>query len=96
MHLPRTPRHAIAGLASLIILCASGCNLSRPNWLNPGPSQYQRQQAQHFDPYPEFANGPDVTGGRPRDFQRPIDTPKRIQTEPDGTTTRWMRFPGTF
>lgn len=53
--------------------------IQRPNWNNPGTLQQQRQQANVFDPFANNEVGPEIVGGRPRDFQRPINEAVRAQ-----------------
>ncbi|MCA9155006.1 MAG: hypothetical protein R3C99_03735 [Pirellulaceae bacterium] len=51
-------------------LSITGCGIgpfSRP----PGTAQQQRYSATLHDPYPDNDLGPEVVGGRPRDFQQP-------------------------
>ena len=57
---------------ALLIVAAvslSGCRgLYVPSLQGPGTAEYQRKWAQRYDPYPESQVGPDVLGGRPREF----------------------------
>lgn len=56
---------------SLIVAAVSlaGCRgIHCPRIQGPGTAEYQRAIAQRYDPYPESQVGPDVLGGRPRDF----------------------------
>ena len=76
----------------VLIVALSGCaDVSRPDWLNPGPPALQQARANRFDPYPENDLGPAVTGARPRDFQIPQAEPKRARWNPLG----WIRTLGT-
>ena len=50
-----------------------------PNWNNPGTLQQQRQQANVFDPFANNEVGPEIVGGRPRDFQKPMSVAVRAQ-----------------
>ncbi|QDU56251.1 hypothetical protein [Aeoliella mucimassa] len=62
------------GVLALLLGTAVGCNPSvrTPRLYNPGPAGYQRYQADHYyDPYPLPDAGPEIVGGRPRDFQAP-------------------------
>ena len=60
----RTNNHRVIGtLAALAILVALG----------------QQLRAERFDPYPEVDTGPEVVGGRPRDYQVPMSEPARAQ-----------------
>jgi hypothetical protein len=72
-----------------LLFAFSGCQgTAKPKFLSwPGPTWFQRQRAQRFDPYPEaeldqIAPGNGVDGTRPRDFQRPSNETKRIQSSP--------------
>ena len=66
-------------IAALLILVASagGCRTMWPDWFQPGPIDYQRQRAAVHDPYPDNDLGPQVVGGRPREFQKPAAEPVR-------------------
>ncbi len=57
-------------LASAIGLPA--CGVTRPNLFSPGNLDTQRARAVMFDPYSDVDIGPEVVGGRPRQFQRPL------------------------
>jgi hypothetical protein len=48
-----------------------------PNFLNPGPAAYQRAEAIQHDPYPLDDVGPEVVGGRPREYQIPVNEVER-------------------
>ena len=60
-------------LMSLVLfaLAAGGCHDMFPDVYRPGPEGYQRLRAQRMDPFPEPDIGPEVVGGRPRDFDKP-------------------------
>lgn len=77
------------GLALLIgfTLIISGCGYRRPLLQPPGPIQYQRQSASVHDPYSDNDLGPEVVGGRPRDFQKPFAEPVRNRSLSDS----WWR-----
>jgi hypothetical protein len=77
-------------LASLAFLAAAGCqSVAPPNIYDPGPLDYQRSSAQRFDPYTDQEIGPDVVGGRPRDFDKPIAEPSRARWNPFTWANRW-------
>ena len=59
------------GLAAAVLGCA------RAPLAPPGSMQYQRYEATLHDPYPVDDLGPEVVGGRPRDFQKPLAEPVR-------------------
>ena len=63
----------------LLPILLSGCGLARPNWFNPGPTQYQQHRATFHDPYADNEIAPEVIGGRPRGFQKPLPEPVRNQ-----------------
>ncbi len=81
-----------SALASLLILatCVSmGCKgtryaESKKTWRHPGTIQQQRIRATVHDPYPDQDAGPDVIGGRPRDYQQPLAEPVRNRMFMDG------------
>ncbi len=54
-------------------IALAGCSstVTRPNWLNPGPLNYQRSEAVQYDPYPDNTMGPTMAGVRPRDYEDP-------------------------
>lgn len=62
------------------VVCVSvgvGCGSERPNIRHPGDIQTQRFKAITHDPYYDQDAGPEVVGGRPRDFQKPLAEPVR-------------------
>jgi hypothetical protein len=64
----------------LLAVCyafVSGCGYSRPLLGPPGPIYQQQQNASIHDPYALNDLGPEVVGGRPRDFQKPLAEPVR-------------------
>lgn len=61
-------------LAAAIVIFA-GCQ--SPHWDRPGTIQQQRLRATIHDPYPDPDLGPEVDGGRPREFIRPLPEPVR-------------------
>ncbi len=68
---------------------SAGCQgLARPNWLHPGPAQYQQQRAHQFDPYPENEPGPAMVGTRPMEFRSP--PPEVQKARPDQLRQRWF------
>lgn len=61
---------------------ASGCaGIDGPDWCHPGWIDQQRNRAQRFDPYPLPDLGPEVVGGRPREFQVPAPETQRVQNQ---------------
>jgi hypothetical protein len=77
------PRPPILWQATLFCVLLSvalpGCAVERPDWFHPGPTLFQQQQAVLHDPYADRNLGPEVVGGRPRDFQYPQPEPVRNQ-----------------
>jgi hypothetical protein len=67
-------------LALALALGPAGCCVSQPSLLHPGPEPVQQARAQRFDPYPSNELGPNVEGGRPRDYQNP--PPEILHVQP--------------
>jgi hypothetical protein len=59
----------------MLVVLASGCSpyVRWPNLYHPGPAGFQRAVADKYDPYPARDVGPEIEGGRPRDYQRPLN-----------------------
>ena len=68
---------AVLSLATLLPLC-SGC-LAMPNIFHPGTEPHQQARAQVFEPYPEREPGPEIVGGRPREYRDPRAEVLRVQ-----------------
>ena len=66
-------------LAWLISLCGCNSSIRWPDLWHPGPAGYQRHNALYHDPYPVDDMGPEIVGGRPRSYQRPIPEAERAQ-----------------
>ena len=82
----------LAGLA--IILSLSGCASSRPGWGMPwgqGTTDRQKARAVIHDPYTLNDIGPEVVGGRPREFMNPQSEAKRVNATPK-VSSNWA-FP---
>jgi hypothetical protein len=56
-----------------------GCRGDRGLLQPPGTIEKQRFDATVFDPYADNDIAPEVEGGRPKDFQRPLSEPSRSQ-----------------
>jgi hypothetical protein len=52
-----------------------------PQWFAPGDIQSQRYNATLHDPYPSVDAGPEVVGGRPRDYNQPLAEPRSSQLQ---------------
>jgi hypothetical protein len=77
---------ALLAAAALSILPA-GCAGGFPRLFGPrGPVQTQRLDASYYDPYPDDKLGPEVVGGRPRDYQKTL--PQAEQNQPYGPKPR--------
>lgn len=82
-------RAALAGcfVATLLV----GCNgtVRKPSFLNPGNTSTQRYNAIVHDPYPLDDVGPEIVGGRPREYQDPVPEVRRSQSfAPPSLTVR--------
>jgi hypothetical protein len=70
-------------VASCFVTMTLGCSLPRPLFAPPGPVRYQQNNASYHDPYPDPDAGPEIDGGRPRDFQIPSAEPVRSRVYTD-------------
>jgi hypothetical protein len=50
-----------------------------PDFMHPGWANQQRRDAIQHDPYPLNDIGPEVVGGRPREYQQPVNEVERAQ-----------------
>jgi hypothetical protein len=69
--------------------CAEEAASLRQSFAHPGPAAYQRQQAIRHDPYVLNDVGPEVVGGRPREYMIPVNEVDRARlaaTPPAGLT----------
>ena len=77
---------------TLTALACGGCAnpyMAWPNWGNPGTAKVQRLRAERFDPYPETNSHSEMTGVRPRDYDKPSgDAYKPWSPWPAGGTQR--------
>jgi hypothetical protein len=78
---------------SLIAMSLTGCapELAKlqQSIAHPGTAAYQREQAIHHDPYVLNDVGPEVVGGRPREYMIPVnevDRARMAATPPPGLT----------
>lgn len=77
--------HTWIGLAALSLFVTAGCPGMRPRPLQPpGPVPYQQFNATVHDPYVDQDAGPEVVGGRPREYMEPRAEPVRSRTWRDG------------
>ncbi len=70
-------------LTLLLLASLSGCSptIYKPTLLHPGPAPFQRNNALQFDPYPPNDMGPEIVGGRPKDFQKPPNEVTRARQQ---------------
>ena len=66
-------------ILSVVLLLQTGCQVTFPNWLQPGHLYHQQLRATHFDPYADVDAGPEVAGGRPRSYERPRAQAEKAQ-----------------
>jgi hypothetical protein len=62
-------------LVALAAVSAAGCESPYMRWpdlYHPGTASYQRAVAERYDPYPSPDAGPEIVGGRPLGYQRPL------------------------
>ena len=64
-------------LFSLPLLGITGCQTMPAGFLRqpPGPIYQQQANAVLHDPYPNINAAPEIVGGRPRGFQKPLPEP---------------------
>lgn len=82
-------RHICCVLLMLAILSVVGCYSPYMRWpelYHPGTANQQRAVAEIYDPYPSPDAGPEVVGGRPPGFERPLTETEwgRRYARPDG------------
>jgi hypothetical protein len=67
---------SLAGLS-----CCVGCSpwVRKPRLHSPGPAPIQQYEATQFDPYPPNDLAPEIVGGRPKDYAKPIDEVRRAR-----------------
>ncbi|MCI0360160.1 MAG: hypothetical protein L0211_16905 [Planctomycetaceae bacterium] len=67
---------------------SAGCAGSRWNFFRPGTVEQQQLRATVHDPYPDVDAGPEVVGGRPRDYAQPLPEPVRNRIYADSWWAR--------
>jgi hypothetical protein len=80
-----------AFLAASVVGCAPEAQRLRQSISHPGPVAYQRDQAIKHDPYPLDDVGPEIVGGRPREYQRPLN--EVVRAEMDATVPPGVQPP---
>ena len=63
----------------LLVATTFGC-AARSDWSNPGTTIRQQFRAMRHDPYADVDIGPQVIGGRPREYQLPV--PQAVRNQP--------------
>jgi hypothetical protein len=72
----------------LLSVGIAGCRCAGPNLWHPGSMQQQQYSATLHDPYADNDAGPEVVGGRPRDFEKPLAEPVRSRWLSDSWWSR--------
>ena len=62
---------------ALLLTAVAGCRGYNPFQRPPATMQQQRLSATIHDPYADADAGPEIVGGRPREFQKPLAEPVR-------------------
>lgn len=75
-------------LVACLLLGISGCRGYRSPFEPPGTLQQQRLNASVHDPYADNDAGPEIVGGRPRDYQKPWSEADRSRSS---LTSGWGR-----
>jgi len=80
----------IAGslLLAISLLASAGCTATFPTVRGPGTVEQQRLRTSVLDLYPEPNMGPEVTGARPPNYQRPRTEVRQAQEFRE----LWARF----
>ena len=73
----------------VLILGAVGCGWNRPLRSSAGTLDQQRQRASVYDPYSDNDAGPEIVGGRPREFSKPRSEPTRSRAHPASAGNGW-------
>lgn len=84
----RFQRLVLAGVSAVAVAGCAGDQPLRQKLFRPGPTYYQRQRAERFDPYNEIPIGPRDDTSRPPDYQQPNPEPSRGRWNEWG----WPRF----
>jgi hypothetical protein len=78
----------LLSLAACLLLGIGGCRGYRSPFEVPGTLQQQRLNASVHDPYADDDAGPEVVGGRPRDYQKPWSEADRSRSSLTGAWGR--------
>jgi hypothetical protein len=75
-------------IIALLMAGVAGCTAEAqryirfPNFTHPGPAPLQRAEAIQHDPYPLPDIAPEIEGGRPREYQQPVNEVDRAHLVP--------------
>ena len=76
----------VSALLVVVLVPVLGCTLPNRQYQPPRTTGQQQLEATQWDPYADVDAGPEIVGGRPREFQRPASEPVRARGFRD---TRW-------
>ncbi len=74
-------------VAACVLLGLSGCKGYHNPFSPPGTIQQQRLSASVYDPYADNDAGPEIVGGRPRDYQKPWSEADRSRAADSARTS---------
>jgi hypothetical protein len=77
-------------VVACVLLGLGGCRGYSSPFAPPGTMQQQRLNASVYDPYADNDAGPEIVGGRPRDYQKPWSEADRSRASVSGG---WGRQP---
>ena len=79
-----------AAVVAVALLVPTGCGWGKPRWGFPGTVGRQQHRAVAHDPYPDNQAGPEVVGGRPREYIEQLPEPVRSQPQTPGWWPSWF------
>lgn len=83
--MPISPQAKCRFVTLVIVSAVSGCTaeihryVRFPDFMSPGWAQQQRADAIEHDPYTLNDIGPEVVGGRPREYLQPVNEVERAR-----------------
>ena len=83
-----TSRCVLLVLVAAGLAVDTGCATPHRDFWHPGTIESQRLRATIHDPYPDPDFGPEVVGGRPRDYSQPLPEAVRNRLYADGPGRR--------
>lgn len=69
-----------AALVAVALVMTAGCGWAKPRWFFPGAVERQQNRAVAHDPYPDNQAGPEIVGGRPREYSEQL--PEAVRSQP--------------